>query len=290
MRRSLAFLAVLALGNASYAEIYQWTDAQGRVHFTQELSEVPPGQRVDALDRALERGPSQPERTSAPQPIAPASRQAIAVGDLDTVAEDRVYRVPVKRAGTAMIVSVRLNGQVTAPFVVDTGASDVAIPRAVAAELGLLGSAPTRTRRYVTANGVVEQPVVMLDSVDLAGARVEGVPASINSTMSVGLLGLSYFNHFNYRVDASEGLITMVPNNLAAQGRIRGGRSEAQWRSEFAGLRGRIEEVKAESGRTASSKSRKLRELDEKKADLERQVAELETEADTARVPASWRY
>ena len=47
------WLGILGLGVASAnAEIYRWTDADGRVHFTQDLSQVPPDQRAGAKEKA----------------------------------------------------------------------------------------------------------------------------------------------------------------------------------------------------------------------------------------------
>ena len=82
----------------------------------------------------------------------------------------RVHRIPVERAGTGMIVPVRINGRVVAPFMVDTGASYVLIPKAVADEAGVEVGPDARTMRFTTANGVVEQPIVTLDSVELRHA------------------------------------------------------------------------------------------------------------------------
>ena len=72
------------------------------------------------------------------------------------------------------------------------------------------------------------------------GARAEGVPAAVSSTMQFGLLGLSYFNRFHYQIDPARGVVTLTPNDLEEQGLIRGGRSEADWRAEFAQMRARV--------------------------------------------------
>ena len=37
----------------------------------------------------------------------------------------------------------------------------------------------------------------------LGSATVQNVPASVSPNMSVGLLGLSFFNHFTYNIDGS---------------------------------------------------------------------------------------
>ena len=269
------------------SEIYRWVDADGRMHVTQHLDEVPAEHRPGASAGDTTRGSVQtfqgPGRSATPAAMAPPgvrSRAAVA---------GRPVHIPVQRAGTGMVVQVRLNDRVTAPFLIDTGASDVLVPKHVADDLGLRIGPETRTMRYSTANGVVDQPVVMLDAVDLGGARVENVPASVSPSMDVGLLGLSFFNHFTYNVDAAAGILSLTRNDLAESGAIRGGRSEAQWRAEFQNVRGRMAAVETERGWTPTNHSRELRRLDGERVGLERQLDLLEQEADSARVPIPWR-
>jgi clan AA aspartic protease (TIGR02281 family) len=283
---TIALASMLAVGTAG-AEIYRWTDAEGRVHFTQDLSQVPARYRKQAEERAREpvnRGRVQTYsgRSDSGSSSPPAKRGASS----DT---GKVYKIAVQRAGTSMMVAVRLNDSVTAPFLLDTGASDVLVPESVAKELGLNTGAASRTKRYSTANGIVEHPVVMLRSVSLGGAVVENVPASVSPNMDIGLLGLSFFNHFTYNIDAAAGVVTLIPNRLAVSGQIRGGRSEAQWRSEYRNLHARLEAIEREYARKPESRSRERQRLEAERADLERQLTLLDDEADFARVPMVWR-
>jgi len=276
-------------------EIYRWTDEAGRVHFTEDLSRVPREQRPAARSAARQEAEAAAEEGAAspvnrydaseahPSTPAPAARDPGPPGR----GERRVHRVEVERAGTALLVAARVNDRLVVPFLVDTGASDVLLPRWAAERLGLSDSG--RTREYLTANGVVEETVAMLASVELGGARVEEVPASISSNMEVGLLGLSFFNHFTYHVDTAEGVLTLVPNDLAERGGIRGGRSPAQWRAEFAGLRRRLARLEAERRAAGSNASSRHERLDRERQELERQMELLEAEADRARVPLAWR-
>jgi clan AA aspartic protease (TIGR02281 family) len=275
-------LAGLAAGAAS-AEIYRWVDEDGRLHFTEDLSKVPADRRGEARENAgAAPGPSRVQGFEAP----PAARAAAAA---PRARAGRVHRIEVERAGTSMLVAVRINDRTVAPFVIDTGASYVLLPKAVADEAGVLVGADTRTMRFTTANGVVEHPVVTLDSVELGTARAEQVPASISDGMQVGLLGLSFFNRYTYQIDAAAGVVTLVENDLAESGALLGGRSEAQWRGEFEALRARMAEVELRRERTPSSRGRKHGRLDEEQGELERQLELLEGEADQARVPDAWR-
>lgn len=285
-------LGAALLAQPGRSEIYTWTDGEGKSHFTQDLQSVPPEHRGAARQHASEAETPSKVQTFSSTPASPApnaARRAAAHGAARAGGGGRVHRIPVERAGTGMIVPVRINGRVVAPFVVDTGASYVLIPKAVAEEAGVEVGADARTMQFSTANGVVEQPLVTLDSVELMSASAEDVPASISPSMQIGLLGLSFLNRFTFQVDAAAGVLTLVENDMAEGGDLRGGRSENQWRMEFGGLLRRIEEIDAHRDATPASRSRLLTELDSAEAEAERQLEALDAEADQANVPDSWR-
>jgi len=287
-RRALVAIGLaLALAGPAGGEIYRWVDESGKVHFTQDLGKVPARHR-----RAAEAAAKAPvgrdiqiiERDRRPARPARRARTRTRTG------AGRVHRIQVERMGVSMRALVRLNDRVTAPFILDTGASDVALPRWVADELGLdLDGPEVRTRRYSTANGVVEQKAVVLDSVQLGTARAENVHGAVSDTMEVGLLGLSFFNHFNYNIDPGRGLVTLVENDLEERGVIRGGRGPAEWRTEFRALRHRIEQARRQLDAVPFSRARRREAREEEVEALERQLEVLEGEADDAHVPFQWR-
>ena len=285
-RLAIALCVVLAaaVGAPAAAEIYRWTDAAGRVHFTEDLSRVPAEQRGAARASAAVPAPNRVQTFATPPAArAPAPRPRGLGG------AGRAHQVRVERAGNSMIVPVRLNGRTVAPFLIDTGASYVLVPESVAKEAGLVVGPDTRRLAFTTANGVVEQPVLTLESVELGTARAEQVPAAISDRVEVGLLGLSFFNRFTYQIDAAAGMLTLVENDLAESGQIVGGRSEAQWRGEFAALRARIAGLAEDRTRTTPAHGRRLERLDEEELALERQLEALDAEADQANVPHGWR-
>jgi len=288
----LSCLVALVLGVAAVAsaEIYKWRDAQGRLHFAQDLNQVPIEYRAQARGDVVKPEESARIQHYRAAPAAPAAKRGGATRARGSSGRGsgQVHRIRVERTGSTMRVKVRLNDAVVAPFYVDTGASDVVLPAWVAKELGL-DLEGARTAFYGTANGTVQQALVTLDSVELGSARVENVPASVSPSMSTGLLGLSFFNHFRYRVDPASGVITLQSNGLAEAGKIRGGRSESQWRTQFAGLAARRELIEREIEATNPNRSRRRAELDAMIAEVERQLDVLEDEADEARVPMQWR-
>lgn len=279
-------LALLASDMGS-AEIYKWKDADGRLHFSQDLGQVPREYRSQAKGGAIEEGKSNVIQRYEPAPVPTRPRPSSA-RSAGSKASSKVYRIRVQKAGSSMRVLVRLNDHVVAPFYIDTGASDVSLPEWVAKELRL-DLAGARTNLYSTANGMVESAVVNLESVDLGGARVENVPAHISKSMSVGLLGLSFFNHFQYRFDPGSGIVTLRPNGLSDSGMIRGGRSRDQWRSQFLHLANRRMAIERKLGEINQNWTVRKRELEEAIEEIDRQVKLLEGEADDAHVPMQWR-
>jgi len=281
-------LLLLAAGPAS-AEIYRWTDSAGRVHFTHDLSRIPAAERRTAKSRAEAPAGRDPIQVyDAPARLAPASR-AISPSGAPGL-RGKVHRIRVQQAGSSMRVVVRLNGRVDVPFILDTGASDVLIPQWAADELGLDTEGPgVRSQVYQTANGVIEAPIVMLDSIELGTARAERVVGSVSSGMKVGLLGLAFLNHFQVQIDPRQGIVTLTENNMAAEGMIRGGRSAHRWRSEFSALRARIRYAEDLIEQVPSSKSRAVARAEAQRDALLHQLELLDSEADDARVPFSWR-
>lgn len=285
MRRFALLLVVLGLlALPAVAEIYEWTDEQGGPHFTQDLSQVPLDQRADAKEKArrklestrLQRMETQPPASRSPRPSASSSRSRGAAG--------KTHKIRVGRTGGSMRVSVRINDSMMVPFVVDTGASDVVIPQAYADRLGIVTTRRTPHQTYGTANGAVNVPVVMLESVELGSARAENVRAAILPNMQVGLLGLSFFDRFTYHVDRDRGLLTLVEK--ASQD---GPGHPAQWQRRFWQLRSQIASVEARMERSTPAHSRRLRDLEGQRETLLAELRELDIEADRAQVPHAWR-
>ncbi len=279
-------LFVIACPSRAPAEIYRWVDEAGRVHFTAELHDVPAAQR-----RAAESAAKTPAGTSAVQIYdAPAARSRAGSSSprANKTSAPAIHRIRVQSAGGSMRVKVRINDRLDVPFLIDTGATDVVLPQWAADELGLDLSG-ARTAIYATANGLIEQKLATLESVSLAGAEVEQVPASISSSMSEGLLGLSFFNHFKYDVDPVAGLVTLQHNDLAETGVLRGGRSRSQWQQQFGATRARISEAEERLEAAPFGRVRGQEAIEEEIASLQRELNLLESDADDARVPFDWR-
>jgi aspartyl protease family protein len=108
-----------------------------------------------------------------------------------------VHEVVLKRNRFGhYVTSGTVNGQ-PVEFLLDTGASDVAIPAQLANRLGLKRGNPVQ---YQTANGNVTAYRTTIDSVSIGPMVVNNVPASINPGMQDMeiLLGMSVLKHIEF--------------------------------------------------------------------------------------------
>jgi clan AA aspartic protease (TIGR02281 family) len=275
--RSLALGLALCVsaGAGAGAEVYRWTDDEGREHFAGSLAEVPPAERAEAEAGAERAAPSRFQ--SFESPAAPPS-------GLRATRRGAALQVPYEQHGNAMLVRVRLNDRVSAPFVVDTGATDVVVPAAVAERAGVTIGADTPRETYATANGLISQAVVVFEAVEVGEARVENVRGSVSDSLPVGLLGTSFFNHFTLQIDPAARVITLAPNPG-----MRGGASESQWTERFRVLRdrqARLDEFLADGELTDVSRRR---QLEARRDELAAALEALDDEANRAGVPAAWR-
>jgi aspartyl protease family protein len=81
-------------------------------------------------------------------------------------------------------------------FMVDTGASVIALTESSAANIGIRPSRSDYNAPVSTANGVVKAARARLDSVDIGGLEVRDVDAMVlpDGVLSENLLGLSYLS------------------------------------------------------------------------------------------------
>jgi len=122
------------------------------------------------------------------------SQQANPNQQVETLRVNEILEVRLSRNRMGhYVASGRINGQ-PVEFILDTGATHVAVGEALAADLGLERGVPTRTR---TANGTIVTYQTMLERVQLGGITIRDVSASINPRMSGDevLLGMSFLKH-----------------------------------------------------------------------------------------------
>jgi len=105
--------------------------------------------------------------------------------------------------GGHFYATANING-VPVKVVVDTGATTVAISPKAAMRIGVDTRRGRQAKSY-TANGVTPVVAVVLNSVELGGNTVQGVPAVVLSQdlgpQEEALLGMSFLKHFEVNAD-----------------------------------------------------------------------------------------
>ncbi|MBT4921393.1 MAG: TIGR02281 family clan AA aspartic protease [Rickettsiales bacterium] len=102
-------------------------------------------------------------------------------------------------------VILEVNGQ-NIEFLLDTGASDIALSKADATKLGINLNSLNYNKIYHTANGVVKAAQITLDKVIIGDLVFYNVRASVSDgRMGVSLLGISFLRLFSaYKFDANK--------------------------------------------------------------------------------------
>ncbi len=189
---SLVFLLFLSVViPSSSADLYRWVDERGVVHFSDNEHNIPSEFRDDAT-RIKGLAPSKPSNNPAFTGRA---------------------SVPLIKKGLMAVVEVRINSTTKANFILDTGASYTVISEHVAKELKIDLDKKHPRIRLQTANGVIEVPLVTLDSIEVSGLRVDDLAAAVHDfskdTNIAGLLGLNFLNHFRMDLDTEKGVLIL---------------------------------------------------------------------------------
>ena len=95
-------------------------------------------------------------------------------------------------------------------FLVDTGASVVALRERDAAKLGIHPVPRDYTASVSTANGTIKAAAVQLNSLEVGGIRVHGVRAMVlpDQALSDNLLGMSFLSRVR-RFEMANGRLVM---------------------------------------------------------------------------------
>jgi clan AA aspartic protease (TIGR02281 family) len=286
-----------ALPAASGADLYRWVDAHGGVHFTENLADVPPGQRARADQEALRRRREQAPASSAAASVDPAAGERAAPRATRPVARAtaapersaRVHTLLTTPGTNQLRLNAELNDQLMASFIADTGASMNTIPRWAAERLGVAIDDDTPQMTMVGVGGKpMRVPVVTLDSVRVGTAIVRDVEMAVIDTMNLGLLGMPFFNNFKVSLDPSRGVMTLEEIDLSAVEGVYGGYDGSVWRMKFRQLRQEIAQVEQKLEEVPSSYTSIIARLEERREYWLNQLEQLEDRAQRAGVPGQW--
>lgn len=234
----LAAAIVLVSTCVLAGEFYTWRDERGEIHFSDSLSNVPP-KYLDQIEgrRFEERQPDEAgtaaEKTSRERPVNQAGPQA-ASGRKKAKRHEIPYTA---REGTAkrVIVSAVLNGTVSAPLAIDTGAPGTVISASLANKLGLFDD--DHGKVLIRARGIGgSAPAVrtVIDTVEVGGARNTFIPTTVTAKLSdafEGLLGMDFVANFAVTIDSSRK--TVVFEELPENPEHPGGHDQEWWTTLF---------------------------------------------------------
>jgi len=190
---------VLCLAPAAPAQIYRWTDDQGRVNYSQGLDSVPDRYRSGAQFINSPAAPAVAAPATAPgRPVVPV---AAGVGQIRFT------------PGQAIMVNARINDSGSVRLMLDTGASVTTINPRLLAQLGVSSRDAVRgSIRGVT--GSADTLFVVVNSIDVNGAKagpIRVVAHDVELGQADGLLGRDYLDRFQVSIDNQAGIVTLTP-------------------------------------------------------------------------------
>jgi clan AA aspartic protease (TIGR02281 family) len=189
--RLLLAIAACVIAVPLYAaEFYRWVDEKGIVHFTDNMNKIPENRR-GTVKRVQGTGAG----SSLPAPVAPPSKAS----------------VPFEKHGAVVIVQATLNGKAPVKLILDTGASFTMISSAAAKQLDIEIQQNSRSMPFQTANGMIQAPLINLDSIAVAGLELKNLTAAVHDALPdpevAGLLGLNFLTHFRLDIDSEKGFV-----------------------------------------------------------------------------------
>lgn len=176
----LAFFFLLLLPYLAFASVFKCTDDRGRVTF----STFPCSDKAEFIYYA-----PLPDSSPLRQVLQPSEQVLMPVSAL---------LIPYKNG---YFISGSIKG-VPVRFLVDTGASDIAISRKVADQARIFDCRP---RKYHTANGIIDSCVATVSEVTFGNFVIHNIELSYaayprgadpGKTDSDALLGMSALKHF----------------------------------------------------------------------------------------------
>jgi predicted aspartyl protease len=193
---AIASLLVLFAVLPASAGLWEWTDADGVVRYTNDIATVPAEYRAKVRDVG---SPRVREAPAAPEPAPPAP------ADSDPTV------IPFN-AGAPIVARVRLNG-VELAMMLDTGADRTVISPEAIARAGY-GDAVARDVNIIGVTGRAAAREIAVPLLDLAGTRVGPLNVIVHDVAGSGvdgLLGRDVLDYFTLTVDAAGGRAILQP-------------------------------------------------------------------------------
>jgi clan AA aspartic protease (TIGR02281 family) len=174
---------LLLLAGVAEAEIYKRVDAAGNVHFSDK-----------------------PAHGSKQHNSGSISSIANPEFNLE---KNKMQMEYTERNGN-MLVQGQVNG-VAIQFIVDTGATFVAIPPTIA-KRAKINTSGAKKVTLQTANGRIEAPLISVSNIDAGGIKQRNILSTVQELSpdgNTGLLGMSFLSNFRMTIDQERKVILL---------------------------------------------------------------------------------
>jgi aspartyl protease family protein len=138
--------------------------------------------------------------------------------------EDQVLsdEIPLKAQSNTFHVATTLNGKYPKDMLVDSGASLILIPDKVAKEIDLFVPEDAKPLKLKLADGrIIDGKLIQLASVRVGRFEIENVDAAVlgpDFPSAEPLLGMSFLQNFNFKIDADAAKLTMTKIDDSSKG------------------------------------------------------------------------
>ncbi len=250
----LLVVLVLACTDA-LAEIYRWRDAQGKLHFTDSLQQVPTEYRPGVRDTQ-----GSYDNLNFVKGANSGSSAAVRDKIAEHGSEQEIIIPYHHREGLAdrVIVEITFNNRVTAPILVDTGSPGLILSASLARELGLLSEEGNNL--FVLVRGIGGSQVAaraILDELSVGPIRERVVPAHIITDQSPayrGLIGMDVLSGYTLTIDSVRRCL--VARKLEPSVDRPGGHDRLWWSRNFRELNAYISYWEAQAVDIGSGSSK----------------------------------
>ncbi len=308
MRKILLFIVCLFLlpALAAQADLYKWQDKDGNWNFADDLDKVPLRYRDQVKRQAVpedaqEATPPIPKDIGAKDPAKPdGSKEKPAI--TQPAPGQKSYEIKCAKKDGSLTLDVTLNEKHTIPFVLDTGASSIALSKEVAEELGYTPDDILPRVFVSTANGVITCRLIRLSSVQVGDACVHDVVALVHGEDELGvkgLLGLNFLSEFDWSNDTMDEVLTLREFTNSPDEDVYGGHSEKWWRKKFEDakkdvkkIEKQLQEIKELQTKTLNQRTWRewqVKILDANLSFYKEELVLLDRKASRYMVPRSWR-
>ena len=228
---ALLFLLPMAFAG----DVYEWTDENGTVHFSDSPNDIPPKYQDQFKTRKFKEDTLQEKSKSVSGKSDPENRVP---GGQEEKQKPNRHEIPYEAyEGKAkrIIISVTFNDSVTAPMALDTGATGMFISSRLAQKLGVFNE--DQGKLLVPASGIGgSAPAIrtIIDRVEVGGARDHFIPTTVTPSISgsfEGLIGMDFMSNYSIIIDTHRKMVVFeeLPLNPDAPG----GHDEEWWRTNF---------------------------------------------------------